>query len=125
MDSSVQTLIFIYNADGGLWSALRDMVHKLVWPATYPCSLCALTYGAFRMRGEWRSFLNSLEQSHLFVYRDEHREDLATGELPLPAILLARGAGEPKLLVSAAQLASLPDLAALIALLRTRLAAPA
>ncbi|WP_296722622.1 hypothetical protein [Erythrobacter sp.] len=115
------TVIFVYNADGGLLNALRDMVHKIASPLTYPCSLCALTYGAFAMRSEWRAYLAGLEHEKLFLYRDELREDLDPRPLELPAILLARGPGEPELLVSASELDSLPDLAALIALLDNRL----
>lgn len=46
MITTTTTLIFVYNAKSGLISAFGDMVHKIVSPATYPCSLCALTYGA-------------------------------------------------------------------------------
>lgn len=116
------TLIFVYNARGGLISALGDMVHKIVSPATYPCSLCALTYGAVSMRGEWRRFLDSTGLPTMFLYRDEFRRDLDDRDLALPAILLGSDAGVPQVLVSAAELDALPDLAALIALVEARLA---
>lgn len=110
------TLIFIYNADGGLLNALGDMVHKIVSPATYPCSLCAITYGPFAMRRDWRAFLDSLDCAKLFLYRDEVRDVLHMDNLALPAILRARGAGEPEVLVSAGQLNGLADIHSLIAL---------
>ncbi|RNJ64501.1 MAG: hypothetical protein EDM03_06440 [Porphyrobacter sp. IPPAS B-1204] len=116
------TLICVYNAKGGLISALGDMVHKIVSPATYPCSLCALTYGAVSMRGEWRRFLGGTGLPTLFLYRDEFRSDLDKRDLPLPAILLGGEAGPPQVLVSAAELDALPDLPALIALVQARLA---
>ena len=122
MNDKTATLILIYNADGGLLNALRDGLHKLLRPATYPCSLCALTYGTAMMRGEWRRFLGGLGLAHLFLYRDELRRDLGGGDLALPAILLAAGPGEPAVLVSAQELNRLPDLAALIALVEARLA---
>jgi hypothetical protein len=103
-------------------NALRDGVHKLFSPQTYPCSLCALTYGVATMRGEWRRFLGGLGLPHLFLYRDEFRRDLGGGDLALPAILLADGPGAPHMLVSADELSRLPDLAALIALIEARLA---
>ena len=40
---TTRTLIFIYNANGGIFSAMADAAHKLVSPETYPCSLCAIT----------------------------------------------------------------------------------
>ena len=119
------TLIFVYNANGGLPAALGDMVHKIVSPATYPCSLCALTYGAVSMRGEWRRFLDGTGLPSLFLYRDEFRSHLDTRDLALPAILLGGEAPLPEVLVSADELDALPDLPALIALLKARLAARA
>ena len=123
MTSRTSTLIFIYNADGGVLDALGDMVHKIVSPATYPCSLCALTYGPFAMRGAWRRFLERLGLPTLFLYRDEFRDALDRRDLALPAILLGAKADPPEILVSAQELASLPDLAALMALIETRIAA--
>ncbi len=119
----MRTLIFIYNADGGLLNAAGDAVHKLVNPATYPCSLCALTYGTVSMRGTWRAFLGTTGLPVLFLYRDEFRADLDRRDLPLPAILLgAPSGGLPEVLVSAAELDALGDLPALMDLIRVRLA---
>ncbi|MFO6448156.1 hypothetical protein ACLBKU_13550 [Erythrobacter sp. NE805] len=122
MTSRSPTLICVYNADGGLAQALVDMVHKIVRPASYPCSLCALTYGALAMRGEWKRTLERLGLPVLFLYRDEFREVLDTRDLPLPVVLLGGEAGPPEVLVSAAELGVLPDLAALIALVEARVA---
>lgn len=122
MIEKMSTLIFIYNADGGWLNAVADGVHKLARPASYPCSLCALTYGAVAKRPEWRAFLGRIGMSQLFVYRDEFREDLDTRDLPLPAILLAGEGPVPEVLVSAAELAGLADLDGLIALIEARAA---
>lgn len=116
------TLIFVYNARGGLLPALGDMVHKIVSPATYPCSLCALTYGAVSMRGEWRRYLDGTGLPTLFLYRDEFRSHLDDRYLALPVILLGGEGPEPEVLVSAAELDALPGLPALIALVEARLA---
>ncbi len=89
MKRTSPTLICIYNADGGVLNAARDMAHKILAPATYPCSLCALTYGAFTMQSEWRRTID---------------------RLGLPVLM------------SAAELAALPDLAALIARLKQQIA---
>ncbi len=117
----MQTLIFVYNADGGPLNALRDMVHKVVSPATYPCSLCALTYGSFAMRREWRTFLDSLSCAKLFLYRDEVRDVLHMDDLALPVILLARGPGQPEVLVDTDELNGLSDCDSLIAFVEQRL----
>ncbi|NCP12818.1 MAG: hypothetical protein GW858_01475 [Sphingomonadales bacterium] len=115
------TLIFVYNANGGLPAALGDMVHKIASPRTYPCSLCALTYGAFSMRREWRAFLGRIRLASLFLYRDEFRSDLDDRDLPLPAVLIAGDSTVPDVLVSAAELDALSNLSALIALIKARL----
>lgn len=52
-----QRLFFVYNADGGRLAGLKDMSHKFFSPATYPCSLCAITYGATLMRPEQGAFI--------------------------------------------------------------------
>ena len=116
------TLILVYNADGGLLHALGDAVHKLASPATYPCSLCALTYGAVSMRRAWRRFLGGLGLPALFLYRDEFHRDLDQRGIALPAILLAGDGPEPQVLLRAEDINALPDLSALIALTQTRLA---
>lgn len=119
----MRTLILVYNADGGLLNAAGDAVHKLLNPETYPCSLCALTYGAVAMHDAWRAFLGSTGLPVLFLYRDEFRAELDGRDLPLPAILLgAPSGGPPEVLVSAAELDALADLPALIDLVRARLA---
>ncbi len=122
MATPTPTLLLVYNADGGWLNALRDAVHKLARPETYPCSLCALTYGAVSMRSEWQAFLDQLGLPVQFLYRDEFRSDLDSRGLALPAILLGGEADAPEVLVSAAELAALPDLPALIALIEARLA---
>ena len=123
MITTTKTLIFVYNAKSGLASAFIDMVHKIVSPATYPCSLCALTYGAFSMRGEWRRFLDRTGLPTRFRYRDEFRSDPDVRDMALPVILLGGQTPMPEVLVSAAELNALPDLSSLIALVEARLAA--
>jgi hypothetical protein len=115
-------LILVYNADGGLLNALKDMVHKIASPGTYPCSLCALTYGPFTMHGRWRRFLAGLPVRKVFHHRDDFAAAFPGHGMALPAILIADGDGPPGVLVSATELDALPDLAALIALVEARLA---
>lgn len=86
-------LVIVYNADEGLGAMLFDAVHKLVRPDTYPCDLCAITYGAVSMRGAWRDWLTAQD----FAAEFYHRQDFARAfpehaDLPLPAILRRDGA---------------------------------
>jgi len=64
-------LIFVYNADSGIFNTLSDIAHKLFSPQTYECNLCNLTHGYFQAREEWTTFLNDLDAQIEFLHRDE------------------------------------------------------
>ena len=90
-----QRLIFVYNADGGRLAGLKDMFHKILSPATYPCSLCAVTYGAFSIRPEWQQFIRQLPVPVEFLHRDEFERDFPRWrEHPLPAAFAVAENGE-------------------------------
>jgi hypothetical protein len=122
-DASEKTarLILIYNADAGLLNAVKDTVHKVLRPETYPCSLCALTYGWFAMHSDWRRFLFRLPMEKVFLHRNETAKALPGIEVDAPAILLDTGDGEPQELVSAAELNAMQHRQTLMALLLERL----
>jgi hypothetical protein len=64
-------LIFVYNADSGILNLLKDAAHKMLKPETYPCSLCALTYGAVSEKRKWRDFRNNDGRNMCFLHKDE------------------------------------------------------
>jgi hypothetical protein len=80
------TLVFVYNADGGLFNTLTDLAHKIFSPKTYACNLCALTYSHSGMKKEWKEFLDSLDLPMEFWHRDELQTRHDMKEVPLPAI---------------------------------------
>ncbi|HEX8459577.1 MAG TPA: hypothetical protein VF656_19950 [Pyrinomonadaceae bacterium] len=84
------TLVFVYNAESGLFNTLGDVAHKILSPETYACNLCALTHTAFRVRREWTEFLESLDARTEFLHANELRERYGLTNLPLPAILRRR-----------------------------------
>jgi hypothetical protein len=86
------TLVFVYNADSGVFNALADAAHKIFSPRTYRCNLCALTHGAFRERAEWRAFLDGLGRPLEFLHADELRARYGRADDPLPAVFRKRGA---------------------------------
>lgn len=114
-------LILVYNADSGLIQALMHAVHKQFRPETYPCSLCALTYGAVTMRGDWKRFWQALECQVDFYHRDDFTDDfpmLGTGgarQVSLPAILSSEVGEEPRVLISSEELDAMADVNELIA----------
>jgi hypothetical protein len=117
-----RTLIFVYNANGGVFSALADAAHKLVSPATYPCSLCAITYGAVSMRGEWKTYLKRLGHETRFYHRDDFARDWPGEAVTLPAILEQTEGGTLSTLMSKEDLDAVQSVAQLVAMLDARLA---
>lgn len=85
------SLVFVYNADSGLFNAVTDMAHKIFSPATYRCNLCALTYSTFGMRKEWKQFLDTLETPLEFLHADELGKRYGETSVPLPAIFKRDG----------------------------------
>jgi len=86
-----KTILFVYNADSGLFNTLTDIAHKIFAPQTYECNLCAITYGNFAMRAEWKEFLETLEHELEFLHRDEFGGRYPGMATPLPAIFFRDG----------------------------------
>ncbi|MAT65509.1 MAG: hypothetical protein CMN57_07670 [Gammaproteobacteria bacterium] len=112
MHNPAEKLIFVYNADSGLFNTATDIAHKILSPQTYSCDLCALTHGHFRIRKEWVAFLESLPLEQEFLHRDEYRARYGGTEPQPPAVLLDTGEG-PELLLDRQAIAACRDLAAL------------
>ena len=81
-------LVFVYNADGGLFNTATDIAHKILSPDTYSCDLCALTHGYFSVRKNWVGFLDTLPLECDFLHRDEFKEKYADQPDELPAVFL-------------------------------------
>ncbi len=86
-------LVFVYNAESGVFNTLADAAHKIFSPRTYACNLCALTYGAVSMRGEWREFLDGLGRPLEFLHADELAARYGLKGVPLPAVFTKDGGG--------------------------------
>jgi hypothetical protein len=84
-------LVFVYNADSGVFNALADAAHKIFSPRTYACNLCALTHTAVGMRGEWKRFLEGLGRPPEFLHADELEERYGVKGVPLPALFRREG----------------------------------
>ncbi len=83
-------LVFVYNAESGLFNTLGDVAHKIFSPETYACNLCALTHTAFHVRREWKEFIERLDARTEFLHADEFHKLYGLTGLPLPAILRRR-----------------------------------
>ena len=101
-------IVFVYNADSGLFNALSDSAHKIFSPETYNCNLCAITHSALGMKTEWKKFLNTFDAPLEFLHRDELKEKYAI-KVPLPAIFLKSGEGM-KLIIESEQINACKDI---------------
>lgn len=120
---SRRRLVIVYNANAGLLAGVMDSVHKIVSPSTYPCQLCAVTYGLVSMRREWRAFLDEVGLDVVFHHRPDFRAAYCqAADWPLPLIAVdVDGVLAP--LVNAGDFDDIADVATLIRVVRQRLAA--
>jgi hypothetical protein len=115
-------LIFVYNANAGIAAGIMDSIHKTLSPATYECSLCAITYGAFTMDRRWRAWLKTLPYDAVFHHRPDFRDAFPTdADVPLPAVFMTNGTGLETLL-GPQEIAATGSVDGLIAALEAKLA---
>ena len=112
-------LLFVYNADSGLFNAMADIGHKLFSPETYACRLCAITYGLLSEKAEWREFVSSIDAECLFLHRDEFRKREPRLNVALPAVFRMTDRG-PEICVDARTLNRCESVADLKARIRSR-----
>ena len=112
-------LIFVYNADSGLYNTLADAAHKVFAPSSYSCNLCQVTYGWFTERRDWRDFIANLGAETEFLHRDQFRRRFPQLDFALPAVLHLSN-GQPKVCIDAARLTACRELEDLIGLVRER-----
>jgi hypothetical protein len=114
-------LLFVYNADSGYFNVAVDIAHKIFSPSTYPCSLCDLTYGIFKIRPEWDEFIQNTPVPLEFLHKDEFLKAYPDWiKTPLPCILAERD-GQMEAFVSAAELDHLTSIAELKRLIMEKL----
>lgn len=94
-------LVFVYNADSGVFNLATDIAHKMFSPQTYACNLCAITHSNFGMKKEWKKYLESLDADLEFLHADEFKRKYALEEIELPAIFKAEDDDDLTLLVDA------------------------
>ena len=118
----LQELIFVYNAASGIGNVLLDGAHKVLNPATYSCSLCQLTHGAFREHKVWKNFRQSSQLPMQFLYKDEFQKEYASkfGHAHTFPVVLGRTGSGLELVVSTAELNGMETAEELITLLKSR-----
>lgn len=86
MKQGEPTLIFVYNADSGVFNLAADIAHKIFSPQTYSCNLCAITHSTFGMKNEWRDYLKTLKVPFEFLHADELKAEYKIKAADLPAV---------------------------------------
>lgn len=117
----MKDLIFVYNAGSGYFNVALDMAHKIFSPATYPCSLCDLTYGIFKIRPEWDDFVKNAPARFEFLHKDEFNVQYPElRETALPVVFV-KHEGQLLPLITAVELNAMQSVAELKNLVLTRL----
>ena len=114
-------LVFVYNADSGLFNLLADMAHKAFSPSTYNCQLCKLTHGHFGMREQWKTYLESIQAELVFLHRDEFHKQYGQHDAELPALFINID-GSAELFMNSSDINACSTLQSLIEGLEKRLA---
>jgi len=79
-------LVFVYNADSGMFNTLTDIAHKIFSPQTYECNLCAISHSYLNERSEWKEFIQDLGVECEFLHRDEFLKKYPSSEGTFPMI---------------------------------------
>lgn len=116
----MQAILFLYNADSGAISGLVDLMHKTFSPHTYPCRLCAITYGIAGMRRKWKDFTASLPYHVVFLHNNELSNAYPALHVALPSIVWTDGT-DFKELISSTDFTDLHTLESLIETLKAAL----
>jgi hypothetical protein len=116
-----ERLLIVYNAEAGIAAGVKDSIHKLLRPETYPCSLCALTHGTLRMDRSWKRFIERMPIDVRVYHRPDFRACYPDLDLPLPAVLTEQG-HTPRVLLGAEELRTIGSVDALIARIEAQLA---
>lgn len=118
--AKAKKIILVYNAWGGIYPGIADVIHKAFFPSSYPCNLCFISFGTFGMKDAWKQFLDSLPYKRIELHKDRFKRNYQPEDMPLPAILLS-DSSKTEVLLSAAELNTLNTLEELIETTRDKL----
>lgn len=124
MSDQDRKVVFVYNADSGKVNGIKDYFRKLVRPETYQCNLCAVTFGGFGMKKEWKDYTKSSTVPMEFLHKDEFFEqypEMTNAEFPCAYL---KHNGNLSLLISQEEMNSVGDQDELMELTNKKLASP-
>ena len=115
-----KTIIMIYNANGGIYPGLLDIIHKELFSRSYPCNLCLQAFGSFGPKPKWTQFLDSLPYKKEAYHKENFKKRFLPQKLRLPVILLQNDT-KTELLLSASEINNCRTLDQLINKIREKL----
>lgn len=119
------SLVFIWNADAGMFNAVRDSLHKWISPETYSCRLCQLTHGLSSAHRAWRNFLKEFERPAYFYYRDTFKKTGIAVPFPISyPLILELHQGQWRAFLTSGDLEEITTLEALIECMKTKISNP-
>ncbi|MEP6585080.1 MAG: hypothetical protein ABJA90_12475 [Ginsengibacter sp.] len=101
--ATAKKIILLYNAWGGIYPGIADIIHKEFFPVSYPCNLCFISFGTFGMKDEWKQFLDRLPYNRIELHKDQFKRNYQPEDMLLPAILLSDGS-KTEVLLSAVEI---------------------
>lgn len=114
------TIVFVYNADGGLFNTLSNTGHKIFSPETYRCYLCSITYSVLGMKKEYKAFINSIGRPLEFLHHDELKKRYHVSNISLPAVFSKKN-GKLRLIIESGLIEDCQDLSDLKRLIREKI----
>lgn len=115
MQKNKPTIVFVYNADSGVVSMVKDYWHKILKPSTYECNLCAVTFGNLGIKNDWKEFIDGLGYPVEFLHRDEFYEKYKMKDVKFPVAFLNQE-GKLKEFISTGEINAVKSLEDLIVL---------
>ncbi|MFX1504444.1 MAG: hypothetical protein ACFFDH_26035 [Promethearchaeota archaeon] len=93
-------LIFVYNADSGVFNVVKDFWKKILRPSSYPCNLCSVTFGTFGIKKEWKNFVNTPKEfskneniEFEFLHKDEFNDKYDVSDAKFPSAYILDNTG--------------------------------
>ena len=83
--SNIKKVIFVYNANSGLASVVKDFWKKILRPSSYDCNLCMQTFGIFGVKKDWKKFIQGLNIETEFLHKDEFEKKFDIKDAKYPS----------------------------------------
>jgi len=118
---SEMEILFVYNANSGLFNAITDYVHRQISPSTYSCNLCLITHDNWDRNQRWSTYIDSLPIKVGFMYKNTVNQYKELGiEVKLPMAFLINE-NKASVFITTKEINSCNDEITLIDLFNTKL----